>query len=299
MFFRFTRPQWGAIVITAGALAAAGCSSSSAQGTPAAKGSGNPSASSSGASVTVTQAIALAGHNAGKVTSFAATVNVQTTGAAATNISGTLQERTAPSPLVVANFSNVTAQGQSIPGGIQEILNSNAIYLKLAQLSKQTGKPWIEIPASELSQLSGASFSQLLQNDNSNPLVQTQMLASSTDVKKVGTTTLGGVPVTEYTGTYPVSAGLAKLPASDRTKVAQQLQALGLQTEHFTIWLDRSQQVRKIVTSAQGSKVQVASTIQVTSINGPVSAVIPPASQTATVPASELGGGAQGTPAAS
>ena len=114
------------------------------------------------------------------------------------------------------------------------------------------------------------------------------MLASSTNVKKVGTTTLNGVPVTEYTGTYPISAGLAKLPASERTKVSQQLQALGLTTEHFTIWLDGKQQVRKVVTSAQGSKVHETSTIQVTSINGPVSAAIPPASQTATVPASEL-----------
>ena len=91
-------------------------------------------------------------------------------------------------------------------------------------------------------------------------------------------------------------AGLAKLPASERTRVSQQLQALGVTTEHFTIWLDSKQQVRKVVTSAQGSKVQETSTIQVTSINGPVSAAIPPASQTATVPASELGGsGANGS----
>ena len=64
--------------------------------------------------------------------------------------------------------------------------------------------------------------------------------------------------------------------------MSQQLQALGLTTEHFTIWLDGEQQVRKVVTSAQGSKVHETSTIQVTSINGPVSAAVPPASQTAT-----------------
>jgi hypothetical protein len=82
--------------------------------------------------------------------------------------------------------------------------------------------------------------------------------------------------------------------------VSQQLQTLGLTTDHFTIWLASKQQVRKVVTSAQGSKVHQTSTIQVTSINGPVSAAIPPASQTATVPASELGGsGANGSPAAS
>lgn len=298
MFSRFTRAQWGAIAITAGALALAGCSSSSSK--PAAKAAGIPSASPSAASLSATQAITLAGQNAGKVTSFAAAVNVQTTGEAATTISGTLQERTEPSPVVVANFGSVTAQGQSLPGGIEEIINSNASYLKLAQVARATGKPWVEIPASELSEISGGNLGQLLQNNNSDPLVQTQMLASSTNVKKVGTTTLNGVPVTEYTGTYPISAGLAKLPASERTKVSQQLQALGLTTEHFTIWLDGKQQVRKVVTAAQGSKVHETSAIQVTSINGPVSAAVPPASQTATVPASELGGGgANGSPAAS
>ena len=298
MLSRFTRAQWGAIAITAGALALAGCSSSSSK--PAAKAAGSPSASPSGASLSATQAITLAGQKAGKVTSFAAAVNVQTTGEAATTISGTLQERTEPSPVVVANFGSVTAQGQSLPGGIEEIINSNAIYLELAQVARATGMPWVEIPASELSEISGGNLGQLLQNNNSDPLVQTQMLASSTNVKKVGTTTLNGVPVTEYTGTYPISAGLAKLPAGERAKVSQQLQALGLTTEHFTIWLDGKQQVSKVVTSAQGSKVHETSAIQVTSVNGPVSAAVPPASQTATVPASELGGGgANGSPAAS
>jgi hypothetical protein len=65
---------------------------------------------------------------------------------------------------------------------------------------------------------------------------------------------------------------------------------MGLRTENFKIWLDGQQQVRKVTTSDQGTKEQVTSTIQVTSINQPVSATPPPASQTATVPANALGG---------
>jgi hypothetical protein len=233
------------------------------------------------------------------VTSFAATVNVRTTGAATSTIAGTLEQRTGADPLLVANFGSVTAQGQTIPGGIQEILDSSAIYLKLAQLAQVTGKPWIKIPASEMSQIAGGSLGQLLQNNSSNPLLQTQMLASSTNVKKVGTTTLNGVPVTEYTGTYPISAGLARLPADLRIKVARQLQVMGLQTENFQIWLDHSQQVRKVITSAQGSKEQVTSTIGVTAVNEQVSVAIPAASQTATVPASELGASGQARPGTS
>jgi hypothetical protein len=225
------------------------------------------------------------------VTSFAATMTVHGTGREDISMAGTLQDRTQPSPLIVANFATVSTQGQTVPGGIQEIINSNAIYLKMAQLSRQTGKPWMEVPASVISKASGASFGQLLQqNDTSNPLIKTEMLASSTNVKKVGTATVDGVQTTEYTGTYPISAGLAKLPASVRSKIEPQIQAMGLQTENFTVWLDAQQQVRKIVTSDRGTNEQTTSTIQVTSINQPVSATPPAASQTATVPASAFGG---------
>ncbi len=114
-------------------------------------------------------------------------------------------------------------------------------------------------------------------------------------MKKVGTATINGVPTTEYTGTYPVSAGLAKLPAASRSKIAAQLQQMGLTTERFTVWLDDQQQVRKIISSAKGTSESVASTIVVTSVNHPVTAAIPPASQIATVPASELGGPGSGS----
>jgi hypothetical protein len=287
----------GAIAITAGAIAVAGCSSSSPNNSAAGQASSSASASASsggtssaGGSLTAAQAIKDAAQRAQKATSYAADVTVQTSGTASSTISGTLKQQTTPSPLAVADFSSVTVQGQQVPGGMEEIVNSAGIYLKLAELSKQTGKPWIKIPGSDLSKLGGASLSQLLQNGSNDPLVQAQMLSSSTNVKKVGTATINGVKTTEYTGTYPITAGLAKLPAATRSKIASQLQAMGLTTEHFTVWLDDQQQVRKVVTSAKGTSEQVASTVTVTSVNQPVSVTLPPASQTATVPSSELGG---------
>jgi hypothetical protein len=207
-------------------------------------------------------------------------------------MSGTMQERTQPSPLLVINFGSFSLQGQTVPGGIQEIINSDAIYLKMAELSQLAGKPWIKMPLSGITKASGVNLSQLFQQaESNNPLVQTQMLASSTNVRKVGTATIGGVPATEYTGSYPVSAGLAKLPASVRAKIEPQLQAMGLKTQVFQLWLDSQQQVRKVITTDQGTKEQATSTVQITSINQPVSAPLPPASQTATVPASALGNG--------
>jgi hypothetical protein len=302
MMSRVRGAQLGAIAITAGAIAVAGCSASSSGNSASGKASSGASASASsggassaGGSLTAAQAIKDAAQHAQKATSYAADVTVRTSGTASSTISGTLKQQTSPAPLAVADFSSVTVQGQPVQGGMQEIINSNGIWLKLSQLSRQTGKPWIKIPGSDLSQLGGASLGQLLQNGSNDPLVQTQMLSSSTNVKKVGTATINGVPTTEYTGTYPITAGLSKLPAASRTKIASQLRAMGLTTEHFTVWLDDQQQVRKVISSAKGTSEQVASTVTVTSVNRPVSVTLPPSSQTATVPASELGGSNSGS----
>jgi len=302
MMSRVRGAQLGAIAITAGAIAVAGCSSSSPNNSASGKTSSSASASASsggassgGASLTAAQAVKEAAAHAQKATSYAADITVKTSGTASSTISGTLKQQTTPSPLAVADFSSVTVQGQQVPGGMEEIINSGGIYLRLAELSKQTGKPWIKIPGSDVSKLGGASLSQLLQNGSNDPLTQTQMLSSSTNVKKVGTATINGVATTEYTGTYPITAGLAKLPAATRSKIAAQLKAQGLTTEHFTVWLDNQQQVRKVISSAQGTSEQVTSTVTVTSVNQPVTATLPPASQTATVPSSELGGSGTGT----
>jgi hypothetical protein len=298
---------WGAIAVTAGALAVAGCSaagqaassgSSASSGAKASSGASATAGATAGAggggSVSAAGAIRQAAAQAQKATSFAADVNVQTTGTADTTMSGTLKQQTEPSPLAMADFGTVSVQGQTLQGGLEEIVNSSGLYLKTPTLAKESGKPWVEFPASALSKVSGTSFGQLLQNGSNDPLLQAQMLASSTNVKKVGTATINGVPTTEYTGSYPISAGLAKLPLSNRSTIAAQLKAMGLTTENFTVWLDHQQQVRKVVSSAKGTKEQVSSTIVVTSVNQPVNVTVPPASQVTVAPVSELGGSGSG-----
>jgi hypothetical protein len=300
------KARWGAIAVTAGALAVAGCSAAGqtassassgakvSSGASASSGTGATAGAGGGGSVSAAGAIRQAAQQAGKATSFAADVNVQTTGTADTTMSGTLKQQTEPSPLAMADFGTVSVQGQTLQGGLEEIVNSSGLYLKTPTLAKESGKPWVEFPASALSKVSGTSFGQLLQNGSNDPLLQAQMLASSTNVKKVGTATINGVPTTEYTGSYPISAGLAKLPLSNRSTIAAQLKAMGLTTENFTVWLDHQQQVRKVVSSAKGTKEQVSSTIVVTSVNQPVNVTVPPASQVTVAPVSELGGSGSG-----
>jgi hypothetical protein len=297
------KARWGAVAVTAGALAIAGCSGASGNsgagasagasktaGAGVTAGAGAGTTAGGGGSLTAAEAVKQAAAQAQKATSFAADMTVQTTGTAASTLSGTLEQQTEPSPLAVADFGTVRVQGQTLQGGLEEIINSSGLYLKTATLAKERGKPWVEFPASALSKVSGTSFGQLLQNGSNDPLLQAQMLASSTNVKKAGTATINGVPTTEYTGSYPISAGLAKLPVANRSKIASQLQAMGLTTENFTVWLDHQQQVRKVVSSAKGTKEQVSSTIVVTSVNQPVSVTVPPASQVTVAPVSELGG---------
>jgi hypothetical protein len=293
--------RWGAVAVTAGALAITGCSasghsaSSGSSASPGATTSSGAGATAGGSgSLTAAEAVKQAAAQAQKATSFAADMTVQTTGTAASTMSGTLKQQTEPSPLAVADFGTVSVQGQTLQGGLEEIVNSSGLYLKTAALAKESGKPWVEFPASALSKVSGTSFGQLLQNGSNDPLLQAQMLASSTNVKKVGTATINGVPTTEYTGSYPISAGLAKLPLSNRSTIAAQLKAMGLTTENFTVWLDHQQQVRKVVSSAKGTKEQVSSTIVVTSVNQPVNVTVPPASQVTVAPVSELGGSGSG-----
>jgi glycyl-tRNA synthetase alpha subunit len=73
--------------------------------------------------------------------------------------------------------------------------------------------------------------------------------------------------------------------------VAQKgLWTLGVKTVHFNVWIDGQHLTRKIVVTETGSVETAKVTMQVTSINQPVSVTLPPASQVAAIPASALPG---------
>ena len=282
------------------ALLAAGCSASGSSGTfkPSGSSGSSRSAGSSGSAsggeaasaVSPLTAITLAADQAKKITSFASTMSIKMSGAASGSMAGTMQVQTKPSLLASADFGTLAMAGQSLPGGMQEILTSKTMYLKMAVLQRELGKPWVQVPFSEL-QGAGLNLGQFTsQIQNNNPLVQTQMLAAAKNVRKVGSETVNGVATTHYTGTYPVSAGLAKLPASARATAQKQLQSLGVQTVQFDVWIDGQHQTRKLVVTERGGQEQVSVTMNVTGINQPVDVAIPSASQVATVPASALSG---------
>jgi hypothetical protein len=266
----------------AGVLLAAGCSSASTAASSHRTSTDHP--------LSATAAIQLAAAHARLATSFAGTMSITGTGAAAVTVAGTMTAQNQPSLLAEANFPTVTAAGMSVTGGMTEIIDSKALYMRSSVLSTMTGgKPWLEVPFSELGGNVASLINQAEQEEQEgNPLLQTQELAGATGVRMVGRSTISGVPVTEYTGSYSVASALDKLPASVRSNEQQAAAEAGVKTATFTIWLDGQQQVRKLVVTELGSKENLTVTMTVTSINQPVNVQLPSASQVTVIPASVL-----------
>lgn len=273
----------GAIVILAAGLAACGSSG----------GSKSPSAQTP---QTPQQAIELAAKTSRAINTFGATISIKinssaTGGAGAVNLAGTVKEQLHPSLIAEADFSKFGIAGQSFPDGLSEIVNTKAVYIKLSLPTQalHTNKTWIAIPFSALSKASGVNLSSLFnQLQTSSPLSQSQLFAGATNVRKVGTSTINGVPVTEYSGSVSMTAALAKLPASLRSSLGSAIKKANITTARFSEWLDAQNQVRKVTVTESGSSISETITTTVTSINQPVSIKTPAASDTESLPASVL-----------
>jgi len=281
MFSRY-RPALLAAAAALTAVLAAGCS-----GTPQASHTDH---AGSGAAPAPGQAIELAAAHAAVANSVTANITMRGSGSTPLTMSGSLREVVRPNLAAELNFPSLSAAGQSLPGGMSEIVTGKAAYLRLSGISQLIGgKSWLKVPFSELDKALGVNFEQLIQQaqDNS-PLVQMQLLAGATGVRVVGTGTIGGIHVTEYSGSYPMAAALKRLPAGLRSQVGQQAVKAGISSVSFNVWLDGQQQVRKLIVVEHGTMEDMTVTMLVTSINQPVSIKLPPAADVATIPQSAL-----------
>jgi hypothetical protein len=154
-------------------------------------------------------------------------------------------------------------------------------------LASQIGEPWIKVDLSALQAPALASLAQLVQSMQSNNFLDmTELFAASSDVRIVGTTTVDGVPTTEYAGSFQAAQLAKALAPSAQKALGPALQALGNSTVDFDIWVDSQENPRKVteVDSVNGTTITTAVTI--TGINQPVQITLPPASQTYTQPGS-------------
>ena len=274
------------------AAAAAGCAASSGSG---ARGG------SSAAPVNPLAAVKLAAKTTSKVNSFTATMSIQIVPKAgastSTGLSGptkltmTFGEQVHPTLLVSANIQLPNVAGTPMAGDLTEIITPTVMYIKWTYLTQQlhATKPWLAIPLSALSK-SGVNLSQIMDQASANgPLADSQLLTAATSVRRVGTGSINGVPVTEYTGTVPLSAALSHFSGSLKTMAEQLMSAEGVTSETFTIWVDGNNVLRKAVTTATGTGMSESTVMTVTSINQPGGITVPPASQTSSIPNGALG----------
>lgn len=277
------------LVVAAGvsALLAAGCTASG--NSP----SGNSAAAAKPAAKPQ-QALLLAAHTSQKVNSLDANITVQatTTTTGSLTISGTLAEQIHPSLLAELNVPTFSAGGQTVAGGLGEIVTSSAFYMRISELTQalHTSKPWVEIPLSSLGTTGSSLESLFSQIQSSNPVSQTQLLATSKNARKVGTGVIDGVPVTEYAGSITMSQAIAALPASVRSTLGSDISRAGLKSAKFEIWIDGQNLPRKVVIDESGTSLSETLTMDNISYNRPVDVKPPAAAQTYVIPASDLGG---------
>ncbi|HVT66207.1 MAG TPA: hypothetical protein VHF26_00555 [Trebonia sp.] len=203
----------------------------------------------------------------------------------------TFTERLHPSEVASVNISSLTSSGSPLPGGLSEIVTPGTLYLKWSFLTQtlHLSKPWLAIPASAVSKSGGAGLGQLFGDvTGSSPLTQSELLAGASSVRQVGTGTIGGVPVTEYTGTLPLDKAVSSLSGAVRTQVQQAIAAAGFSTATFTAWIDAQHTVRKAIVTETGRSVTETTTTTITSLSQPVSVRVPTAGQTAPLPGNIL-----------
>jgi hypothetical protein len=277
------RARAATLAFCAGMLAlVAGCSSTGASstGTPT---TGTPTTGAAAKPTSPRTALLLAAEQTGQLNTMAASYSEQTNGSQ--TLSSTILIQYKPTLLVEAK-ANTEASGQSL--SLTEIVSSKAIYLKMAELSKEAGKPWVEIPFSELKGNTGALLSQLLQNvQNNNPDQQAKMLTASKNVRSLGARTVDGVRTTEYTGSYTVASALAVLSPTERKVLEPELKQL-TGPIRFSDWIDAQHHVRKTVITESVSGQQITLTTNTTAINQPVDIKLPPRRRVALIPAGSL-----------
>jgi hypothetical protein len=274
------------------AAALAGCAAASS-GTSATSSPTNTAAPSS-----ALDAVQLAAKTTSGASSFTGTMSLQATatsgatGSGSVSMTATMAEQVRPSLQAEVQIGTLSAAGSTLPGGLTELITPGNFYLKWPFLIQELHltKPWLVIPVSAMSKSSGVNLSQIFsQATSSSPLNESQMLAGASDVRRIGTGTIGGVPVTEYTGTVSIDKGMQYLSGSAKAAMQKEVAAAGLSTATFTVWVDGHQVMRKAVITENGTALTEVITVTVASLNRPVSIPIPAAGQTTSLPSGELG----------
>ena len=270
---RAVRPLGFAAVAVAAAMTVAGCKPGSyTAGSGSGSGSGSQSGTTSSSSPAA-QALQLAAQQAQQVSSFTGDLQVQATGALNANLSGTMREVTAPSPVIAVHASLGSL------GNVRMILDNGMAYLRSPLLANSYHKPWVmgsySNMGSSMGSSSGLSLGPLLSLlQASSPQVQTQLFKYGTNMRYMGSSSLGGTGVREYGGHYTLSSILGSVSSSMQPMVRSWMNS-GITLTRFRVWTDSTHMVRKLVLIEVGSNTTVTITLTITSSNQPVHITLP------------------------
>jgi hypothetical protein len=232
--------------------------------------------------LTPRQALLAAATKANKLTSASEALVIRDSGIRNITTIGTIQFKRAPSLDLSENLT-VTAAGQKLH--IKAVLIGSTLYFNEPSLRRQIGKPWIKLDLSTLKNTPLASVAQLVRSvENNSFLNLAQLFAATKNVHVVGKQRVGGVPTTQYAGSFKAPELSRALAPGLRKTLASALKALGNGTVSFHMWVDGQHRPRKTTEIETINGEIISTTVNVTSVDQPVQITPPPASQTFTPP---------------
>ncbi|MBO4271745.1 LppX_LprAFG lipoprotein [Microbispora triticiradicis] len=223
------------------------------------------------------------------VNTYAADLVVNVTdakGAQAGIVQGTMLYQKSPQVATDINLSQVSFNGQNLPGGVRVIVDGEVAYVKVDMLRNLLGatKPWIRLDLKQLGSQAGVDVDQYLAQARQFDLkTSTALLTASKDVKSVGSEQVGGVDTTHYAGTFPVDEAVKQLSDDQRSQLRGEL--AGAKDVKFDAWIDAQGLPRKV--ELNGGKPDAGAfkaTAMFKSFNEPVSIKAPAADQVGELP---------------
>ena len=177
----------------------------------------------------------------------------------------------------VGGTFRLTTSGAGHSVSFTEVVTPTALYLQLPESQRQQfgGLPWVEAPI-DFAGSANPSPTQALG----------VLLGAADDVRRVGATRVGGVPVTEYTASLDPTRAVADVPAALAPVAQRGLAALaagGVTTIPVTVDIDAAGRARRLVehlTLKLGGQTEtVTMTYELSDFDQPVQVDVPPASQ--------------------
>lgn len=258
---------------TLATLLVAGCSGGSSHGGsgagPSASSSSSSSDGGSGVSAAVNAAalVRAASASSGKLRSAHITTTSQI-GGTKTTFSGVIGYH--PTRL---DFRIGVAGKQ-----LREVLVDNVFYVKVP--GGVGSKPWVSVGIKQISQLTGIDLDSLLDNANADQTVS--LLTKASDVRLVGTETVGGVSTRHLSGTVDLDRVFAALDAQEKSQqktLQSMVEQLGIKDNHIDLWVNADDIPVKVVQTYTSNLGPGSSTMLLTGLNAPIHVTAPPAAQ--------------------